>query len=322
MTINGKTACVFGGTGFIGRQVVRELARAGYTVKVAGRVPERAFFLKTAGAPGQVVPLACDYNDDASLRAAVKGCAAVVNCVGILYERGRRARFKTLHAELPGRIAAACTLAGVERFVHLSALGADIAQSKYAASKRDGEDAVFAQFPAATILRPSVVFGPGDGFFAMVARLAIYAPALPLPGGGKTKLQPVYVGDVADAAIRAVTLPPVATGPQGTIYELGGPEVITLREAFDRTLKQIGRKRRLVSLSWGLAGVQGRILGLLPKPLLTADQVKTLKTDNILSGNYPGLAELGVNLTAIGTILPSYLACYRPGGRFGDKKRA
>lgn len=251
MNVNGKTACVFGGTGFIGRQVVRELARAGYTVKIATRVPERAFFLKTAGAPGQVVPFACDYGDDAALRAAVKGCQAVVNCIGILFERGRRAKFDTLQADLPGRIAAACAVGNVERFVHLSALGVDRAGSKYAASKRKGEEAVFTFFPAATILRPSVVFGPGDGFFAMFARLAIVAPALPLIGGGKTKLQPVYVGDVADAVIRAVTLPPSVNGPQGMIYELGGPEIITLREAFDRVLKQIGRKRRYVNLSWG-----------------------------------------------------------------------
>lgn len=319
MGINGKIACVFGGTGFIGRQVVRELAKAGYTVKLVTRVPERAFFLKTAGAPGQIVPLACDYRDDASVRAAVKGAQAVVNCIGILYERGRRATFNALHAELPGRIAAACRDEGVERFIHISALGVDKAESKYAASKRKGEDAVRAAFPAATILRPSVVFGPGDGFFAMFSRLAIVAPVLPLIGGGKTRLQPVYVGDVADAVIRAVTLP---HGPQGAIFELGGPEILTLRDAFDRVLQQIGRKRRYVSLSWGLSRLQGSVMGLLPSPLLTADQVKTLKTDNIVSGNYPGLAELGINATAIGTILPSYLACYRPGGRFGDKKRA
>lgn len=319
MTMNGKMACVFGGTGFIGRQVVRELAKAGYTVKILTRVPEAAFFLKTAGSPGQIVPVACDYNDDKAVRAAVKGAQTVVNCIGILYERGRRAQFTALHAQLPGRIAAACRDEGVERFVHISALGIDKAESKYALSKRKGEDAVRAAFPAATILRPSVVFGPGDGFFAMFSRLAIFAPVLPLLGGGKTKLQPVYVGDVADAVIRSVTLP---QGPQGQTFELGGPEVITLREAFDRVLQQIGRKRRYVSLSWGLSRLQGSIMGMLPAPLLTADQVKTLKTDNIVSGNYPGLAELGINPTAIGTILPSYLACYRPGGRFGDKKRA
>lgn len=321
MTINGKMACVFGGTGFIGRQVVRELARAGYTVKIASRAPESAFFLKTAGAPGQIVPMYCDYSDDDNLGATVQGCQVVVNCVGILAQRGR-ARFTALHAALPGRIAGACADAGVARFVHVSALGADKAESKYAQSKRKGEEAVFAHFPGATIVRPSVVFGPGDGFFAMFARLAIYAPALPLIGGGTTKLQPVYVGDVADAIMHAATMPPSMTGPQGTIYELGGPEIITLREAFARVLKQTGRKRRLVSLSWGLSSLQGRIMGMLPGPLLTADQVKTLKTDNIISGNYPGLADLGVNPTAIGTILPTYLACYRPGGRFGDKKRA
>jgi uncharacterized protein YbjT (DUF2867 family) len=323
MSIQNKIACVFGGTGFIGRQVVRELAAAGYTVKVATRVPERAFFLKTAGTAGQVVPVACNYGDDESLMAAVSGCDAVVNCVGILFEKGRKNKFQKIHAELPARIAAACTAEGVKRFVHISALGVDKATSRYAKSKRAGEEAVFASFPQATILRPSVVFGPGDEFFAMFARLAIYAPALPLIGGGKTLFQPVYVGDVADAVISALNQPAEGPlSPLGTIYELGGPEVMSLKEVYSRVLAQMGRTRCQISLPWAVAKMQGRIMGLMPRPLLTADQVESLKTDSIVSGNFPTLATLGVNETAVGTILPSYLACYRVGGRFGDKKRA
>lgn len=323
MTLTTKTACVFGGTGFIGRQIVRELAKLDYTVKVATRVPEHGFALKVAGAPGQVVPVACDYSDDASIAHAVAGCDAVVNCVGILFEKGRKNKFRKLHAELPGRIAAACKAANVGRFVHVSALGADKGTSRYAKTKREGEEAARAAFPDTTIIRPSVVFGPGDEFFGMFAQLAIYTPALPLIGGGKTKFQPVYVGDVADAVNRALTLPAYgAESPLGKIYELGGPEVITLKEVYERVLGQVGRKRCLISMPWGVAKIQGVLMSALPRPLITADQVESLKTDNIVSGNYPGLADLGINPTAIGTILPSYLACYKPGGRFGDKKRA
>lgn len=323
MSFQNKIACVFGGTGFVGRQVVRELAKAGYTVKVASRAPESGFFLKTAGVVGQVVPVMCDYRDDDSLLAAVSGCDAVVNCVGILFEKGRKKSFQKIHAQLPARIAAACSAAGVKRFVHISALGVDKATSRYAKSKLAGEEGVLASFPDATILRPSVVFGPGDGFFAMFARMAIYMPALPLIGGGKTLFQPVYVGDVADAVMVALSLP--AAGPQsplGTIYELGGPEVMNFQEVYNRIEKQTGRNIRTIGLSWCVAKMQGRIMSLMPHPLLTGDQVESLKTDNVVSGNHPTLADLGINETAVGTILPSYLACYRVGGRFGDKKSA
>lgn len=320
MTVGNKIACVFGGTGFIGRQVVRELAKAGYSVKIATRVPERAFDLKTAGTVAQIVPVACHYGDDDSLAQAVRGCSVVVNCVGILFEKGKKSRFDTLHADLPGRIGAVCHAEGVDRLVHLSALGVDTSTSRYAASKRKGEEALTASFPAATILRPSVVFGPGDEFFSLFARLSVVSPALPLIGGGHTKFQPVYVGDVADAVLKSITLP--ADAVQGKIFELAGPEVITFREVYDRITAVTGRKPCLVSLPWGMAKVQGTVMSLLPRPLLTADQVESLKTDNVLTGKHPTLADLDVNQTAVGTILPSYLACYRVGGRFGDKKRA
>ena len=312
-----KQACVFGGTGFIGRQIVRVLAKQGYTIKIASRAPERAYFLRTAGNVGQIVPYACDYANDAAIREAVRGCELVVNCVGILFEKGKNG-FTKIHTELPRVIAKACATEKVSRFVHISALGCDQAHSKYAKSKYNGEQAIFENFPRATILRPSVVFGVEDSFFNMFAKLSIVLPALPLIGGGKTKLQPVYVGDVADAVATAAKSEETA----GKIYELGGPEILNFREIYACLFRETGRKKMLISLPWGVATLQGKIMGLLPKPPLTADQVETLKTDNIVSGEFGGLSDLDIVATGMDVVLPTYLARYRPGGRFGDKKRA
>lgn len=312
-----KMACVFGGTGFIGRQIVRELAKAGYTVKVATRVPERAFFLKPCGNVGQIVPFACRTSDEASLRAAVHGCEVVINCVGILFEKGK-STFTKIHTELPRAIAKACALEKAGRLLHISALSCEESESKYGKSKRNGELAVLENFPKATILRPSVVFGPEDGFFNMFGKMATVLPALPLIGGGKTKFQPVYVGDVADAALKAATNPAC----EGQIYELGGPETLTFREIYERLFAQTGRKRLLVSLPWGMAKLQGCVMSLLPKPPLTADQVDSLRTDNIVSAGAKTLADLGIAPTTLDIVLPTYLARFRPGGRFADKKRA
>ena len=315
--ITEKLACIFGGTGFIGRQIVRQLAKNNYRVKIATRVPERGFFLKTAGQPGQIVPVACLYGDDASLREAIRGCDLVINCVGILAEKGK-ARFDTVHSELPRRIARLCAEQGVERLIHLSALGCDQASSKYAKSKLAGEAAVRQEFPAATIFRPSVVFGPEDNFFNMFARLSVLLPALPLIGGGETKLQPVYVGDLA-AAVSACVIDPTTAGKT---YELGGPQRYSFREIYQMIFRETGRRRVLMSVPWGLAKMQGTALGLLPKPPLTADQVETLKTDNVVAPTALGFRDLGIVPTAAELIVPSYLARFRPGGRFGDKKRA
>lgn len=323
MTSNQKVACVFGGTGFLGRQVVRELAKAGYTVKVATRFPESAYFLKPCGTVGQVVPFKCNYADEESVRTAVKGSCSVVNLIGILYERGKRSSFKRAHIEIPTAIAKACAEEKVDRFVHISALGIDEANSKYAKSKKAGEEAVSEAFPQATILRPSVMFGPGDGFFNMFARMAQVLPALPLIGGGKTKFQPVYVGDVADAAMAAITKPASGeSNPKGKTYSLGGPEVLSFEEIYKVLFDEIGRSRKLVNLPWPVAKLQGTFLGMLPRPPLTRDQVCSLKTDNIVPEGAPGLADLGVEPTGMAAILPSYLACYRPGGRFGGKNAA
>lgn len=318
MTKNtNKQACIFGGTGFIGRQIVRELARQGYTIKVATRAPESAYFLRTAGNVGQIVPFACNYADEANIRRAVQGCTLVVNCIGVLFEKGKNS-FTKIHTELPRTIAKACAAEKAGRFIHVSAMACEENHSKYGKSKRNGELAVFENFAHATILRPSVVFGVEDNFFNLFAKLSVVSPVLPLIGGGKTKFQPVYVGDVADAVVACASNPETA----GQTYDLGGPETLTFREIYERLSKETGRKPMLLTLPWGIAQIQGAFLSLLPNPLLTPDQVESLKTDNVAGAGNPGLADLGIAPTSLDTILPTYLARYRPGGRFGDKKRA
>ncbi|PZQ47658.1 MAG: complex I NDUFA9 subunit family protein [Micavibrio aeruginosavorus] len=312
-----KMACVFGGTGFIGRQIVRALAKEGYTIKVATRVPESAYFLRTCGNVGQIVPFTCNYNDESSIRASVKGCEVVVNCVGALYEKGKSS-FTRVHTEFPRAIAKACTAEKVGRFIHISAGGCDESHSKYGKSKLNGEMAAAENFPSVTVLRPSVVFGAEDNFFNMFARLSLLLPALPLIGGGATKFQPVYVGDIALAVVAALHDGSTA----GKTFSLGGPEVLTFKEIYGLIFKETGRKRCLFPLPWGIAKIQGGLMGLLPSPLLTADQVESLKTDNIVPVGAAGFEALGIVPTGPEAVLPSYLARYRPGGRFGDKKRA
>lgn len=316
-TKNPKTACLFGGTGFIGRQITRLLAKQGYLVKVATRVPERAYFLKTAGNVGQIVPFACNYRDEQSLRNAVNGCDLVINCIGVLYERKKNS-FAAIHTELPRAIAKACKAENVGRFIHISALGCDHTDSKYGKSKYAGEQAIYENFPAATILRPSVVFGVEDSFLNKFAKMSVVMPFLPLIGGGHTKFQPVYVGDVAQAVL-ACTLD---SQTAGRTYELGGPEILTFREILTRLGEETGRKKCLVSLPWPVAYLKGCVLGMLPAPLLTADQVVSLKTDNTVSRDALTLSDLGILPTAMECVVPAYLARYRPGGRFGNKKRA
>lgn len=322
VSIEQKIATVFGGTGFIGRQVVRELARAGYVVKVATRIPERAYFLKPCGHVGQIVPFACDYGEPASIAAAVDGANVVVNCIGILYEK-KRGAFEKAHVRIPEEIARACKKSKVKRFVHISALGADKGTSKYAKTKLAGEKAIKKAFGKVTIIRPSVVFGPDDSFFNMFAEMSRYVPVLPLIGGGKTKFQPVYVGDIADAVMAAITIPDLGDqSPCGQTYELGGPETVSFEEIYKRLFSYTGRKRFLVSLPFGLAKVQACFMQVLPKPPLTPDQVESLKTDNVVSPKAAGFDALGITPTSMDMILPEYLESYRSGGKFSDKKSA
>ncbi len=323
MTIKRKIVTVFGGSGFVGRHVVKFLAAEGYVIKVASRIPEAANFLKTAGQVGQIVPVHCDYHDPASLREVIAGSDIVVNCIGIL-NPSRRHGFQRLHVDLPAMIAEAAARENVSRFVHFSALGVDRAHSKYAQSKLAGEKAVMAACPWATILRPSVIFGAEDNFFNMFARLARFVPFLPLIGGGKTKFQPVYAGDVAHAVMAAITLPALGEAdPRGKIYELGGPEIVDFREIYNLLFKCTHRTRRLVSVPFWVMKINATLMGLVPGcALITSDQVESLKTDNVVSAGALTLAHLGIVPTGMGLVLPGYLEAYRRGGRFADKQQS
>lgn len=323
MTIKRKVVTIFGGSGFVGRHVVKFLAAEGYVIKVASRIPEAANYLKTAGQVGQIVPVHCDYKDPASLREAIAGSDIVINCVGIL-KQSRRNKFQRIHVDLPGLIAEAAARENVSRLVHISALGVDRATSKYAHSKLAGEKAVIDACPWATILRPSVIFGAGDGFFNLFARLASFAPFMPLIGGGKTKFQPVYVGDVAHAVMAAVTLPPLGEAdPRGKVYELGGPEIADFREIYRLLFKFTNRQRRLVRVPFGVMKIKAAFMNLIPgMGFITPDQVEGLKTDNVVSAHALTLAHLGIVPTGMGLVLPGYLETYRAGGRFAEKKAA
>lgn len=303
---------VFGGSGFIGRYVVQRLARAGWQVRVAVRRPDEALFLKTAGDVGQVTPVAANIRDDRSVAAAVAGADAVVNLVGILYQSGRQ-KFDDVQAKGAARVAAAAKAAGATRFIQMSAIGADAgSQSLYARSKAEGEQGVKLAFPGATILRPSIVFGPEDDFFNRFARMAMLSPALPLIGGGHTKFQPVYVADVAAAVERALE----DAGTIGKTYELGGARTYAFRDLLSLMLKEIGRCRLLVPLPFPIAMMKASFLQLLPMPLLTVDQVRLLKKDNVVSAGALGFKDLGLTSTALEAVLPTYLDKYRPLGYY------
>ncbi len=302
---------VFGGSGFIGRYLVQRLAKRDWIIRVALRRPDEALFLKPLGDVGQIVPMAANIRDDASVAAAVAGVDAVVNLVGILYER-RPQTFAAVHVEGAGRIARAAAAVGAGTLVQMSALGADPqSPAAYARSKAAGEAAVRAAFPAAAIARPSIVFGPEDDFFNRFAAMARYLPALPLVGGGRTRFQPVYVGDVADALARMVE----DKATRGELFELGGPRIYSFKELLELTLRQIGRRRLLIPLPFLVATLQAFVLERLPVPPLTRDQVQLLRSDNVVSGRWPTLADLGISPTAVEIIIASYLDRYRRGGR-------
>ncbi|SHI83572.1 NADH dehydrogenase [Roseomonas rosea] len=304
-----RVAVVFGGTGFIGGHVVQRLAQKDYVVRVVTRSPESARPLMTQGMVGQIVPLAAGPLDEGHVARAMVGADVAVNLIGILAER-REGDFARIHGELPGRIARAAVSAGLSRLVHLSAIGADAAaESLYARSKAQGEAAVLSAFPRATILRPSIVFGPGDSFFNRFAGMVRILPVLPLVGG-ETRFQPVYVGDVADAVMAAIERPDAA----GQTYELGGPRAASFRALMEYMLGVIGRRRRVVEMPGGLARLQASLLSWLPNPPLTRDQLLLLRHDNVVSGLHPGLRDLGIEPMAMEAVLPGYLGRYRRGG--------
>jgi len=308
--MRNRRSAVLGGSGFIGRYVVQRLAARGDVIAVGCRRAEGARFLMPQGNVGQIAALNLDIGDEEVLPAFLAGNEALVNCVGILRESGPQ-RFDRVHHTGPARLARLAREAGIERFVHISAIGADSrSTSAYARTKAAGEAAVRDAFPTVTILRPSVVFGPEDQFFNRFAAMAMISPVLPLIGGGETRFQPVYVGDVADAVVKCLDDPATA----GRTYELGGPKIYSFRELIELLLAEIRRKRLLLDLPFGLAAFQARLMAILPNPPLTPDQVELLKRDNVVSSGAMTLAALGLTPTAVEGILPTYLDRFRRGG--------
>lgn len=312
-----KLVTIYGGSGFLGRYIARRMAKEGWRVRVAVRRPNEALFVKPYGAVGQVEPILCNIRDDASVRAAMAGADAVVNCVGTFDKRGRN-NFEAVQAEGAGRIARIAAETGVARMVHISAIGADAASdSDYARTKAKGEAAVTAAFPGAMILRPSVLFGPEDGFFNRFAGMSRMGPVLPVVGA-ETKFQPVYVDDVAQAAVKGVL------GEASGIYELGGPDVATFRALMGEMLKVINRRRLVVNIPFWVARIMAGLLdfgsmltgGLISNTILTGDQVKSLRHDNVVAEGARGLADLGIAPTPMHAVLPDYLWRFRPSGQY------
>ena len=313
---------VFGGSGFVGSQVVQDLARRGWRIRVACRRPDRAWKLQTSGHVGQIQAVHCDASDPAEVEAALRGADAAINLIGVLYEAGARS-FQAMHVDAARNIAVGCAAGRVSRLVHVSAIGANPeSESKYACTKAAGEMAVREAKPDAVIIRPSIVFGAGDGFLNRFASMATMAPALPLIGGGSTRFQPVYVGDVAEAIARAVERADAA----GRTFELGGPEIMTMEEVLKLVLRETRRRNGLVPLPFFAARMIGSAAQLTAlvgiPPVLTRDQVISLESDNVVAQDAEGLAELGVEPTGIEAIAPSYLWRYRRGGQFSERPAA
>lgn len=319
-----KLVTIFGGSGFVGRYIARRMAKAGWRVRVAVRHPNDALFVRPYGTVGQVEPLACNIRDDASVRALLRGTDAVVNCVGILNRSGRNT-FGAVQANGAGRIARIAAEEAVGTLVHLSAIGADAASgSEYARTKAAGEAAVLAAFPTAMILRPSIIFGTEDGFFNRFAAMSRLGPVLPVVGAN-TRFQPVYVDDVAAAAVLGI----LGQAKPG-IYELGGPETATFRSLMDRMLAVIRRRKLVINIPFFLANVMGFgfdvlqtvTLGMIENKMITRDQVKNLRHDNVVAPGSMGFAELGLVPTAMDAVLPEYLWRYRPSGQYAAIKES
>lgn len=313
---------IYGGSGFIGRYIARRMAKRGWRVRVAVRHPNEAMFVRTYGAVGQVEPVLCNIRDAASVGSALQGADAVVNCVGILTEDGRNS-FDAVQAGGAGRVARLAAEAGITNIVQISAIGADKdSDSDYANSKAQGEAAVLDAQPNATILRPSVVFGPEDGFFNRFASMSKYGPVLSIVGGD-TRFQPVYVDDVAHAAEKVLT----GEAKPG-IFELGGPDIRTLRELICEMLDVIHRRRLVINLPFGVAAglartfsfFQAITVGLFNNSILTVDQVRNLKRDNLVGDDAKGFAELGIEPINLSLVIPDYLWRFRPAGQYDDIK--
>ncbi|MBM9593789.1 complex I NDUFA9 subunit family protein [Roseitranquillus sediminis] len=316
-----KLVTIYGGSGFVGRYIAKRMAELGWRVRVACRRPNEALFVRTYGVVGQVEPVFCNVRDDASVRDVMHGADSVVNCVGTFDATGKN-NFTAVQHQGAARIARIAGALGVTHLVQISAIGADEeSDSEYARTKAAGERAVQEHFRHVVILRPSVIFGPEDGFFNRFADMARFGPVLPLVGA-ETRFQPVYVDDVAQAAVKGAT----GEAAPGT-YELGGPDVNTFRELMKQMLGAIRRRRLIASMPFWMAGLMGRAFGLLnritlglaPQPI-TLDQVRSLRRDNVVAEGAKGLEDLGIVPTSIEAVIPSYLWRFRPSGQFYDVK--
>lgn len=316
-----KLATVYGGSGFVGRYIVRRLARKGWRVRVAVRRPNEAIFLKPYGVVGQVEPVLCNIRDDASVRLVMEGADAVINCVGT-FDKGGKNNFDAVQHEGAERIARIAAELSVEKLVHLSAIGADVnSETLYGQSKGLGEEGILQHFPGAMILRPSVVFGPEDQFFNRFASMSRFGPILPVIGAN-TNFQPVYVDDVAQAVMAGLE------GTSGT-FELGGPDVSSFKDLMQEMLAFIRRRRVVLNIPFFAGAIMGTsfdivsaISGGLIKGPVTRDQVRSLKQDNVVTDGAEGLAELGIKPTAMEAVLPSYLWRFRPSGQYDAIKES
>ena len=318
-----KLVTIFGGSGFVGRYIARRMAKEGWRVRVAVRRPNEAMFVRPYGAVGQVEPVLCNIRDDQSVRDVLSGANAAVNCVGILGEI-RKNTFDAVQADGAARIARIAAESGIEKFVHVSAIGADeTSDSDYARTKSLGEQAVLDHMAGAMILRPSIIFGPEDQFFNRFAGMSKLGPALPVVGA-KTRFQPVYVDDVARAAVLGLT-----TEAFG-IYELGGPEIATFRELMTRMLSEIRRRRLIVNVPFSAARLMGfgfdmlqtLSIGLFTNNMITRDQVRNLARDNVVGSGAKSFEDLGITPTAMDVILPEYLWRFRPSGQYDAIKES
>jgi len=313
MQNNQRIIAIFGAGGFLGKHLMRQLTKLDYRVKVATRNPYLKGYLKPLGNPGQIELFKTNIFNPEDVKQVLKNCDLVINLVGILYET-RKQKFSQIHVEFPRLLGNLCNEISVKNLVHISALGVrEDHVSKYMQSKLEGEKNIQNFFKPSVILRPSLVFGPEDKFFNTFASIAQFLPALPLIGGGKVKFSPVYVGDVAQAIVKALKL----NNSEPKIYELGGPENYSFKELIEILLEEIKKKRFLIPIPFSAAKFQSYFLQMMPNPLLTPDQVEMLKYNNIVSGEYPTLEDLGISGKTIQSILPKYIYRFRTGGQFG-----
>ena len=313
MQNNQKIIAIFGAGGFLGKYLIRELTKLEYRIKIATRNPYLKGYLKPLGNPGQIELFKTNIFDSEDVKRVLENCDLAINLVGILYET-RKQKFSHVHSQFPYLLSNLCNEMGIKNLVHISALGIkERHPSHYMQSKLEGEKNIQDNFKPSVILRPSIVFGAEDKFFNTFASIAQFSPFLPLVGGGKTKFAPIYVGDVAKAIVKAIEL----NNSEPKIYELGGPKNYSFKELMEILLTEIKKKRLLIPIPFGVAKFQSYFLQMMPNPLLTPDQVELLKHNNIVTGDYPTLKDLGVTGTPIQSILPKYIYRFRAGGQFG-----